>query len=490
MSGHVKDGGSWREISQPSVKDGDAWRTVTAGHVKDGGSWRQWYEQSTGLAVPAGAMMLYAGDSAPTNWAICDGSSYNTSTYSQLNTNINGTYGSNLPNLSGHYLKHNATPSIQSGAVLVQHYHGSVYGASGSSECRPGADPGSNAGSSGNAGSLSNSGNSTGFKQRTLLPIIALIDCNLPAGCVVLSCNTDAYYSGTRTELLQCHGGTASASTYADLYSIVGTSYGGDATNFGLPDLRGVFLQAVSGFSKPGGYTADSYQSHYHGPFYYANGGGIQSRYSDSAGRGGCGSNTTSANSSSVGSGDTNETRPPNIAFHALITTVEIGIAGGELIFFMGTGTDIDVGSTTFYSMTGQTFTGSDQIISSCEAGFKSSTTFQAVNIADDYIRVTDRGAGTDPNAANRAHASTYSSGTGANLSGTDQATSLTSHSHSFNAPVCNGGPQYWGTHNQQSNCQTPSTNFNTLGATANSGNVSTTMQQTHALVNVMVCKG
>ena len=69
MSGHVKDGGSWREISQPSVKDGDAWRTVTAGHVKDGGSWRQWYEQSTGLAVPAGAMMLYAGDSAPTNCA-------------------------------------------------------------------------------------------------------------------------------------------------------------------------------------------------------------------------------------------------------------------------------------------------------------------------------------------------------------------------------------------------------------------------------------
>ena len=31
---------------------------------------------------------------------------------------------------------------------------------------------------------------------------------------------------------------------------------------------------------------------------------------------------------------------------------------------------------------------------------------------------------------------------------------------------------------------------FNTLGASANSGNVSATMQQTHALVNVMVCKG
>jgi microcystin-dependent protein len=58
--------------------------------------------------VPAGTIMPYAGSSAPTGWALCDGSAISRSTYSTLYSIVSTTYGSgdgsstfNIPDLRG-----------------------------------------------------------------------------------------------------------------------------------------------------------------------------------------------------------------------------------------------------------------------------------------------------------------------------------------------------------------------------------------------------
>lgn len=43
-----------------------------------------------------------------------------------------------------------------------------------------------------------------------------------------------------------CNGTSLSATAYAQLYHVIGNSWGGNATNFNLPDLRGRFLRGVS----------------------------------------------------------------------------------------------------------------------------------------------------------------------------------------------------------------------------------------------------
>jgi microcystin-dependent protein len=57
-------------------------------------------------AVPAGTVVAFAGTTAPTGWALCDGSALNTTTYSALFAAIGTTYGGsgstfNLPDLRG-----------------------------------------------------------------------------------------------------------------------------------------------------------------------------------------------------------------------------------------------------------------------------------------------------------------------------------------------------------------------------------------------------
>ena len=62
----------------------------------------------TGDTFPIGAITSYAGDTAPTNWLICDGSAISRTTYADLFDAIGTTYGIgdgsttfNLPNLKG-----------------------------------------------------------------------------------------------------------------------------------------------------------------------------------------------------------------------------------------------------------------------------------------------------------------------------------------------------------------------------------------------------
>lgn len=107
-------------------------------------------------------------------------------------------------------------------------------------------------------------------------------DYFMPAGLIMA-------YGGatTPTGWLLCDGSAVSRTTYANLFSAIGTSWGsGDGfTTFNIPDCRGLFLRGVSGGSgrdpdaasrtavNPGGnsgnsvgsYEADQYRSHSHG---------------------------------------------------------------------------------------------------------------------------------------------------------------------------------------------------------------------------------
>ena len=57
--------------------------------------------------------------------------------------------------------------------------------------------------------------------------------------------------SATPTDWLTCDGSTVSRSTYADLFSVIGTTWGaGDGnTTFSVPDMRGEFQRGVPGGS-------------------------------------------------------------------------------------------------------------------------------------------------------------------------------------------------------------------------------------------------
>ena len=73
---------------------------------------------------------------------------------------------------------------------------------------------------------------------------------------------------------LLCNGAAVSRTTYAALFSILGTTYGvGDgSTTFNLPDLRGQFLRGldlsrgVDSGRSIGTLQADAFQGHYHSP--------------------------------------------------------------------------------------------------------------------------------------------------------------------------------------------------------------------------------
>lgn len=62
------------------------------------------------LTIPAGAVMPYAGSTAPSGWLLCDGTTVSRTTYANLFTAIGVTYGSGngsstftLPNLTGRF---------------------------------------------------------------------------------------------------------------------------------------------------------------------------------------------------------------------------------------------------------------------------------------------------------------------------------------------------------------------------------------------------
>ncbi len=108
-----------------------------------------------------------------------------------------------------------------------------------------------------------------------------LLKANLPPGMLMTFAG-----SGGLAGWVLCDGATLSRTTYADLFTAIGTAWGtGDgSTTFNIPDLRGMFLRGVSGgsgndpdassrtASGPGGntgnnvgsYEGDTFRSHQH----------------------------------------------------------------------------------------------------------------------------------------------------------------------------------------------------------------------------------
>ena len=150
---------------------------------------------------------------------------------------------------------------------------------------------------------------------------------------------------------LLCNGTSYSASTYGNLYTVIGTNYGGGGGYFNVPDLRGMFIRGVDqgtgrdpdsnsrGQLNAGGNSGDavgSYQSsqfysHTHGDAghihsyvyqYGRNGGGGADGGSGNgtlfAGNGTAGNNTSTGNANITYSGGS-ETRPLNVYVYYII---------------------------------------------------------------------------------------------------------------------------------------------------------------------------
>lgn len=112
----------------------------------------------------------------------------------------------------------------------------------------------------------------------------------LPYAGLLAATDTDSNsLSAIKTTLarqgwLYCDGSAYSRLDYEHLYGVIGNSFGGDTTNFNVPDLRGRFMRGADGgaqqdpnaaertASAPGGATgdhvgslqADAFQGHEH----------------------------------------------------------------------------------------------------------------------------------------------------------------------------------------------------------------------------------
>lgn len=47
MAAFIKDGGVWKEVTDPSIKDAGTWKDVQEGHIKDSGTWKEWHTASS-----------------------------------------------------------------------------------------------------------------------------------------------------------------------------------------------------------------------------------------------------------------------------------------------------------------------------------------------------------------------------------------------------------------------------------------------------------
>lgn len=108
------------------------------------------------------------------------------------------------------------------------------------------------------AGAMSADGTN---KKMTLANLVAsLKSLGLPPAGII-----NAYGGATApTGYLLCDGSAVSRTTYADLFTAIGTTWGvGDGTTtFNLPDLRGVFLKGAGTTNRVAGKDgADSYYS-------------------------------------------------------------------------------------------------------------------------------------------------------------------------------------------------------------------------------------
>jgi microcystin-dependent protein len=86
--------------------------------------------------------------------------------------------------------------------------------------------------------------NTTTVKMPAVSGTLAVegVTSGIPAGTVVFG----AYQTAPDGWLI-CDGSTVASATYPNLYAAIGTTFGGDATNFQIPNLKGQFIRGWSG---------------------------------------------------------------------------------------------------------------------------------------------------------------------------------------------------------------------------------------------------
>ena len=160
---------------------------------------------------------------------------------------------------------------------------------------------------------IRNEANTAWIKVGDLNQSGGTFSAQIPAGMV------QAYAgSAAPTGWLKCNGAAISRTTYAALFSAIGTTYGsGDGSStFNVPDLRGEFVRGwddsrgVDSGRSLGSFQADEFKSHTHTFSGVTNSGG-----SGSSSRQGV--QTTRTTNATGG----NETRPRNIAMLYCIKT-------------------------------------------------------------------------------------------------------------------------------------------------------------------------
>jgi len=163
----------------------------------------------------------------------------------------------------------------------------------------------------GTAGQVLQSGGATGS------PVWADAGGGVPAGSVIYHAANSA-----PTGFLKANGAAVSRSTYSDLFTAIGTTFGtGDGSStFNVPDLRGEFARGwddsrgIDSGRSFGSAQADELKSHNHS---------INVRYSATFNGGHVSANSLGGNSqnlgSSIASTGGSETRPRNIALLACI---------------------------------------------------------------------------------------------------------------------------------------------------------------------------
>lgn len=87
----------WGQVGAAGIADG----AVTTAKIDDGDvTLAKLAAAVQAFLVPVGTIVAYGGSSAPTGWLLCDGSTFNATTYSSLNTVLGGN---TLPDMRGRF---------------------------------------------------------------------------------------------------------------------------------------------------------------------------------------------------------------------------------------------------------------------------------------------------------------------------------------------------------------------------------------------------
>ena len=259
-------------------------------------------------SAPIGAIDAFGGATAPTGWMLCDGSAISRTTYSELFTAIGTGYGVgdgsttfNLPNGQGVFLRGAGSQTINTrskgggslGDVnedqMQGHRHGVVTFANTAAPLVGGGQIQGYANY--NTGAYNSVGDPTtdgvnGTPRTGLTSEPSSIDVNYIIKVfevtkqVVLISNEVLNPTGTMQMFcgasglvpdgwILCDGSAVSRNTYANLFGLVGTTYGvGDgSTTFNVPNMQGVFArgvgsQTINARSKGGGSLGDVNEDH------------------------------------------------------------------------------------------------------------------------------------------------------------------------------------------------------------------------------------